>query len=105
DIFAQWCDPCQDNAPHGQSLWEDGGGEVIVLALMQESTSGKATEQACAKWASDYGLTHPILADKNKSQNHWAPGGYPTYVVLDREMKVIKEDLWPFDSDWVLDQL
>ena len=106
DVFAQWCGPCQANAPHGQTLWLDGGGEVIVIGIMQEDTGGGAPDNADINaWADAYSLEHPVLADPGATQSNHLSGGYPTYVVLDREMVIIQEDLWPFDPAWVLAQL
>jgi hypothetical protein len=31
--------------------------------------------------------------------------GYPTYIVIDREMVVQNADLWPFDPQFVIDLL
>ena len=103
DVFAQWCGPCQDNAPHGQQLWEDGDGEVILLAAMQENGVGDPpTADDLNSWVNDFSLKHPVLGDVDKTQNPYAGTGYPTYVVLDRELTIVNSDLWPFDSDYVL---
>jgi peroxiredoxin len=102
DVFAQWCGPCQDNAPEGEDLWIRGEGEVVVIAIMLEATAGVATAEAVTEWVTDFSLTHPVVADPDKSQGAYIVTGYPTYVVIDRDMSIITDDLWPFDSEWVL---
>ena len=106
DAFAQWCGPCQENAPHGQDLWEQGGGEVVMLGAMQQNTGGGAPSSSDAvTWADDFGLQHPVLADSDQFNDSYVVSGYPTYVVIDREMNIVNADLWPFDIDYVLSLL
>ena len=104
DVFAAWCGPCRENAPHGEQLVEDGNGEVVLLAAMQQNELSRTpTGEDLNLWASDFELTHPILADPNNTQDPYAATGYPTYIVLDRELRIVNSDLWPFDDAFVLE--
>jgi thiol-disulfide isomerase/thioredoxin len=100
DVFAQWCGPCQDMAPHGQSAVEDYGEQgFVLLAIMEENTQGRAPgADDIQDWADSYGLTHPVLADEGYSQGSYVVAGYPTLVVIDRDMTIAHEDLWPFSA-------
>jgi hypothetical protein len=70
---------------------------------MQENISGAAPQGSdLDTWVEDFSLEHPVLADVDKTQNPYAGTGYPTYVVLDRELSIVNTDLWPFDPDYVL---
>ena len=106
DVFAQWCGPCQENAPHGQDLWEQGGGEVIMLgSMLQNDVSSPPSTKDVATWAEAFGLEHPVLADTPEFNSPYVVTGFPTYIVIDREMNIVNDDLWPFDIDYVLDLL
>ena len=103
DVFAQWCGPCQENAPHGRALWEDYGDQgVIMLAAMQENSAGAAPAPTNAtQWADEFSLTHPVVADEQQFNIDYIVTGFPTYIVIDQQMNVVNDDLWPFDPDYV----
>jgi peroxiredoxin len=99
DLFAQWCGPCQDAAPDGEEVWVDYKDDGLVyLAIMLESNSGEPTNGALNEWANAFGLSHPVLADVSQATMPYIAVGYPTFVVLDRELKVVEEDLWPMSA-------
>lgn len=104
DTFAQWCGPCQQNAPEGQVLWEQGEGEVVVLgAMLQNNAGDPPSVDNAVEWAGAYGLHHPVLADTPQANSPYVVTGFPTYIVIDREMNIVNDDLWPFDINYVLD--
>jgi peroxiredoxin len=106
DVFAQWCGPCQENAPHGQDLWEQGAGEVVMLGVMQENdASSPPSVDDAVNWAENFGLEHPVLADTPQFNSPYILIGFPTYIVIDRQMNIVNDDLWPFDIDYVLEML
>jgi len=107
DVFTEWCGPCQDMAPEGEEVWQQYGDQGFVyLAAMQENKDGKRPDSDdAARWASSFGLSHPVLADADQFNDDYAVSGYPTVVVIDREMTIVEEDLWPFDPSAIEDYL
>lgn len=63
NFFATWCPPCKGEMPHMEDFYkenEDNG--VVVLAV--NLTSGESDPTNLPKFISDYGLTFPVLLDK-----------------------------------------
>jgi len=68
----------------------------MVITLIIENNSGPATAEDAATWASDYGLTFPVLADPSKTGINYIQtdpnfsGGYglPNKQLLSPGMKV-----------------
>jgi peroxiredoxin len=102
DVFAEWCEPCQDHAPEGEVMWNDLRERgFVVLAMMQETSSGVPVDQAsAARWADAFELTHPVVADLDQHAGPFADagGGYPTYPVIGPDMTIMLYDLWPPDQ-------
>jgi len=75
----------------------------VVLGVMQEGPSGGPPSEAdLNSWNDTYALEHPQLNDGGMSQSPYVTLGYPTYVVIDREMVIQNADLWPFDANYVI---
>jgi hypothetical protein len=51
-----------------------------------------------AQWADTYNLDHPILADPDRVSYRFSNGGFPTYVLIDQNMIIVSEDLYPVDA-------
>ncbi len=57
-------------------------------------------------WVDDAALTHPVCSDASGNQvSNFIVSGYPTYVIIDREMTIVNPDLWPFDESVIEDLL
>jgi hypothetical protein len=57
-------------------------------------------------WADTSGLEHPVCSYASGSEvGRFVITGYPTYVLIDREMTIDNADLWPFSESAVEDLL
>jgi peroxiredoxin len=82
DFSADWCGPCQNEAAKAEALYQtykSEGFEMLTLLI-----SGPP-----ATWATDYGLSFPVLDDNVGSL--WAiygEGYIPLNIILDRNMTI-----------------
>jgi len=78
NFSADWCGPCQAEAPHLETLYneyKDRGFQVITLLI---SGSGST-------WAQTYNLTFPVLNDTSESiWDGYGEGYIPLNIVVDR---------------------
>jgi len=58
-------------------------------------------EDDLANWFDGLGLTHPVLVDAAQSEADYVQAGFPTYVVIDREMVIQDHDMWPWNDSFV----
>ena len=105
DLVTQWCGPCKDAAPLLEAIHQDMGPDVVVLAVLLETSDGEPPAVEHAQWwAESFGLTHPVLADTYASQYNYTGGVFPTLVVLDRDMTIVDSD-WDHEDLGVLEAL
>jgi hypothetical protein len=70
---------------------------------MVDNNNGSPPDTSDAKdWADTFGVTHPVIADDTREQMNYVLTGYPTYVIIDREMTIQEDDLWPFSESYVV---
>jgi hypothetical protein len=65
--------------------------------------SGTPNEQQVSSWANRYNLVHPVVADGSRALYNYV-NGFPTYIVIDREMVVDDADMYPF-NEWQVESL
>ncbi|MFT5679787.1 MAG: peroxiredoxin [Myxococcota bacterium] len=103
NVFVEWSYSCQDLTQLAQEMWEDLEDDGFVyLSVMVENTDATPPQVSdAAAWASTFGLTHPVLADTEASQDIYAQVAYPTLVIIDRDMTIVESDFWPMDPLWI----
>ena len=101
-LFAQWCGPCQAEAPELEAAWRELGDDgVVILSVMMENNGGSAPGvDDLNNWVDAYDCTHPVLGGPD-DLGASIQGGYPTLPVLNRDMTIAALDNFPFDSGYL----
>lgn len=101
-LFAQWCTPCQEEAPLVEATWndlEDDG--VVILGVMMQGNTGPTTAASLDEWVTEYAATHPLLNDGAQTLAPMLQGGFPTLPVLDRTLTIRTVDNFPFSPEYL----
>jgi peroxiredoxin len=95
NIWATWCGPCKEEMPSMERLYREMKGEDFeILAVSVDAALGETDQQGnpgsskdrLADFASEYGLTFPILHDPDgRIQTTYQTTGVPESFLLDRE--------------------
>jgi len=74
----------------------------VLLSVMTDANSNPPGSSQINSWTSSLGLTHPVLADDGSGGViQYVTTGFPTYVVIDREMVIQNNDMWPWSDSFV----
>ncbi|MBK8258317.1 MAG: TlpA family protein disulfide reductase [Polyangiaceae bacterium] len=85
DFWATFCGPCKKSFPKYQSLVEQFGGEVNVLAVSTDDPED-ASKEALIEFANSTGAKFAVVWDKNKDAvKHYPTPTMPTSYVIDKE--------------------
>lgn len=90
---AVWDDTSQTRAAYLESDYQqrvDAGG-MILQAIVQDADRHTPDTDTLAAWADTYGLTLPVVGDRNYAINDFADGsayGLPYAVLIDRGMRI-----------------
>ena len=95
DFSTVWCGPCQAAGHHAQPIQDYYAGNVeFVTVLIDGATGDPPTEAEIIEWVAAHNITtSPVLyADRTvvdpTGENGYLIGGFPTYVFIDRELKI-----------------
>ncbi|WP_078380130.1 thiol-disulfide oxidoreductase ResA [Sutcliffiella halmapala] len=89
NFWGTWCKPCEREMPYMENqyrVFKDQGVEILAVNIQE-------TNVAVERFKNRYGLTFPILLDKN-DQVRQAYGivPLPTTILIDENGKILKKD-------------
>jgi len=80
DFWATWCAPCRESFPFYQSLVDQHGGSVVVLAVSVDEEPAKI-----ADFAKDTGVSFPLGWDEGQVvAKLYNPEKMPTSYLIDK---------------------
>ena len=87
NFWASWCPPCRTEMPHMENYYneyKDSSNMEILAVNMTETEKDK--EESTKEFVEEYGLTFPILLDKDsKVMKIYRIKSYPTTYILNAE--------------------
>ena len=103
NVFDEWAYNNDDITHTAEQMWRDlkDDGFVYLSVMVEDSQGAPPSIANAAAWASQFGLTHPVLVDPKGSQNVYAQVAYPTLVIIGRDMTIIEPDFWPMNPLWL----
>ena len=69
---------------------------------MNSANSEPPVQSTVADWANSFSIVHPVLADTGQDVSGFVTTGFPTYVVIDKELVIRNADMWPWNDSEVL---
>ena len=101
DVSTIWCSPCRELATHVDETWKDYvDQDFMYITVLGEDTQGDVPDvDELVTWATDYGITAPVLSDPDQHIYDIVPDGtYPRVVIIDRELVVVEDQVTPVDD-------
>ncbi|MDG1482813.1 MAG: redoxin domain-containing protein [Myxococcota bacterium] len=99
DFSAEWCAPCAVLAEGADELLGEvaEAGVSMVTVIYNGSGSPALDQQALLDWAAKSGNVAPVLSDDGTWTDQVIPlgGSYPALLLIDRDMRVIYDDIQP----------
>lgn len=96
DFSTVWCYPCNVAATHTQKIQDEYSEDVIFVTLLIQGNDGQpATAEDVHNWVVANNITSAPVLQASKDYimdpagvTGYLVGGYPTYVYLDRNLKI-----------------
>lgn len=97
NIWATWCEPCREEMPAMQSLYERlHGADFEMLAVNADQDDRPGVE----RFVREHGLTFPVLPDPELTiADRYLVTGYPETFIIDRNGKILAHELGPREWD------
>jgi cytochrome c biogenesis protein CcmG, thiol:disulfide interchange protein DsbE len=96
NVWATWCEPCREEMPSMQTLYEDfkSNKDFVMLAVSQD-IKGRST---VAPYVEKNGFRFTILLDpENKISSSYDMSGVPETFIIDRTGKIVAHHMGAFD--------
>ena len=95
DFSAMWCGPCNMAAIELQETVDKYKDDDLryITVLIDNSQGDPPTQEELARWATDYGISEPVLGGNRDMLNGdaslgWPLGSWPTFVGITSEMEI-----------------
>jgi cytochrome c biogenesis protein CcmG/thiol:disulfide interchange protein DsbE len=86
NFWASWCEPCKEEAPMLQRVWEEGRDDGLVVL----GVNAQDFERDARRFVRRYGLTYPIVHDgPGSSLGRFGLTGFPETWWIDREGRLV----------------
>ncbi|WP_053367000.1 thiol-disulfide oxidoreductase ResA [Bacillus sp. FJAT-27245] len=87
NFWGTWCKPCEEEMPYINNQYKqfkDKGVQVLAVNISESNV-------AVSSFSEKYGLTFPILLDKDSQvMNTYGVGQLPATFLVDKEGKIVK---------------
>jgi cytochrome c biogenesis protein CcmG/thiol:disulfide interchange protein DsbE len=105
NVWATWCAPCLEEMPSMQRLYQEMAGKdfEIVAVSVDNAVDGTVPKQALEKFATDLGITFPILHSPPESagdiQKVYQTTGVPESFLIGRDGVIYRRISGPTSWD------
>jgi peroxiredoxin len=88
NIWATWCDPCKEEIPAMDSVFQALGPRGFRIAAVSIDRGGEAVVK---KFAKDYGITFDVLHDPSGDiEKIFQTTGVPESFLINREGRIVR---------------
>jgi peroxiredoxin len=97
NLWATWCEPCREEMPSMQRLYERLRGRDFQLLAVSQDEDGK---QAVEPFVRAMKIGFPVLIDpEHQVGDRYGVTGYPETFLIDRNGRVVEHVIGP--RDWM----
>jgi len=93
NVWATWCEPCRQEMPSMQALYEKLTGPDFEMLGVSADQSGRDVVEGFVK---SHALTFPVLPDPDlQIADRYRVTGYPETFVIDRNGTIVAHEIGP----------
>ena len=98
NLWATWCEPCEDEMPSMQIMYEAFKNKGFVILAVSIDSAGDAPK--IREFQDKYGLTFPIFHDTTrKIKEQYKTTGVPESFIIDQNGIIAEKVMGPRDWD------